>query len=108
MNGKHTTRMYGSRQLRREKHRCPTHLLHAGVAVNIYLNFWMDVLFKIKFFIKPEENEDVFCNIKAGDTNYLNHPGGVADDYTAGGAGFGTLMFSGKETQKEMLEIVLR
>jgi len=52
---------------------------------------------------------DVFCNIKAGDyTNYFNHPGGVADDYTAGGAGFGTLMFSGDESQQEMLEIVLR
>lgn len=51
----------------------------------------------------------LFCNQKVGDYfNYLDKTGGIADDYTAGGAGFGTIEFSGTENKIEMLEIVLR
>jgi len=51
----------------------------------------------------------VFCNQRARDyTNYLSKADGTADDYTAGGAGFGTIEFTGQETKKQMLKIVLK
>lgn len=51
----------------------------------------------------------VFCNARAGDYhNYVSRADGTADDYSAGGAGFGTLEFSGEETKKQMLKVVLR